>query len=279
MGRARPEAGRVPAHPRHPRPAPHLGRARDVLGDVVRALLVQVVQGAPAQVRVAAHRDPGRQDARRHRRERRRRRHRAGLGGHLQGRVAQPPVLHRAVPGRRHRCRRHRPRHHGDGRPADRGDGLAAVRGGRPPRHLPRRARRRRRRRRLRQLPRPAQHRRRGRLRRLLPGQPAGQRALRGRAAARGPPPGQRHGRGQPGRAVRRAHRRRRHRRGLGAGLGDLRRDRPGQAPGGAGGRPVHREGADRVLPRPVRRRRGRRHPGPRRCRVVLRHLRARLRR
>ncbi len=34
-----------------------------------------------------------------HGRERRRRRHRRGLGGHLQGRVAQPPQLHRAVPG------------------------------------------------------------------------------------------------------------------------------------------------------------------------------------
>ena len=34
----------------------------------------------------------------------------------FQGRVAQPPVLHRAVPGRGHRRRRHPPRHLHDGR-------------------------------------------------------------------------------------------------------------------------------------------------------------------
>ena len=42
------------------------------------------------------------------------------------------------------------------------------------------------------------------------------------------------------------------------------------------GGRPVHREGAHRVLPRAVPRRPGRRHPGPRRRRTVLRDQRAR---
>ena len=77
-----------------------------------------------------------------HRRERRRRRHRRRLGGHLQGRVAQPPVLRRALPGRGHRRRRHRPRHHGDGRPPGRGDGPAALRRGRRPRHPPRARRR-----------------------------------------------------------------------------------------------------------------------------------------
>ena len=46
-----------------------------------------------------------------------------------------------------------------------------------------------------------------------------------------------------------------------------------------AGRRPVHREGADRVLPGAVRGRAGRRHPGPRRGRAVLRDLRARQRR
>ena len=136
------------------------------------------------------------------------------------------------------------------------------------------RARHRRRRRRLRQLPRPAQHRRRGRLRPLLPGQPAGQRAVRRHAAARGPPPGQRHRRGQPGRPVRRPHRRRRHRRRRRCWPREtFDDDRPGQAPGRAGRRPVRREGADRVLPRPVRGRRGRGHPGPRRRRAVLRDV------
>ena len=57
---------------------------------VERALLLQVEQGAPAPVRRQEARD--RHAPRRHRRERRRRRHRPGLGRHLQGRVAQPPV-------------------------------------------------------------------------------------------------------------------------------------------------------------------------------------------
>ena len=45
--------------------------------------------------------------------------------------------------------------------------------------------------------------------------------------------------------------------------------------PSRAGRRPVHREGAHRVLPGAVRRRAGGRHPGPRRRRAVLRDLRA----
>ena len=53
--------------------------------------------------------------------------------------------------------------------------------------------------------------------------------------------------------------------------------DRPGQAAERAGRRPVHGEAAHRVHPRALRRGRGRRHPGPRRRRALLRHLRARL--
>ena len=60
---------------------------------------------------------------------------------------------------------RHRPRHPGHGCPADRGDGPAAVRAARRPRHRPGAARGGGRRRRLRQLPRAAEHRRRGGLR------------------------------------------------------------------------------------------------------------------
>ncbi len=96
-----------------------------------------------------------------------------------------------------------------------------------------------------------------------LRGQPAGQRAVRRRAAARGParwptPSGV----GQQGRPVRCAHRPRRHRRGLGAGLARPSRRRgrrpAKKLPVGPGRRPVHREGADRVLPRALRRRPGR---------------------
>ena len=44
------------ADPRDPRPPPHRRRAGHVLGDVERALLVQVVQGAPALLRRDHHR-------------------------------------------------------------------------------------------------------------------------------------------------------------------------------------------------------------------------------
>ena len=86
-------------------------------------------------------------------------------------------------------------------------------------------------------------------------------------------------GRRQQGDPLRRQDRRRRHRRRLGARLRDLRRRRPGQAPGRAGRRPLRREGAHRVLPRPLRRARRRRHPGPRRRRALLCHQRARVQR
>ena len=62
--------------------------------------------------------------------------------------------------------RRHRPRHHGHGRPSGRRDGPAALRCGRRARHPARARRRGARRRRLRKLPGSAQHRRRDRLRR-----------------------------------------------------------------------------------------------------------------
>ena len=74
---------------------------------------------------------PDRRAAGRHGRERRRRRHRPGLGGDLQGRVAQPPELRRALPGRGHRRRRHRARHPHDGRAPGRRHGPAALRPGR----------------------------------------------------------------------------------------------------------------------------------------------------
>ena len=51
LGRTGPEVRRVRPDPRDPRPPADLLRAGHVLGDVVRALLVQVLQGAPAPVR------------------------------------------------------------------------------------------------------------------------------------------------------------------------------------------------------------------------------------
>ena len=47
----------------------------------------------------------------------------------------------------------------------------------------------------------------------------------------------------------------------------------PQEAALGSGRRPVHGEGAHRVLPRAVRRRAGDRHPGPRWRRIILRHI------
>ena len=118
MGRSGAQGRRVRPDPRDPRPAPDQLGAGDVLGHVERALLLQVLQGAPQAVRRDSAGDARRQDAGRHRRERRRHRHRPGLRGHVQDRVAQPPVVRRALPGCRDRGRRHRPRHPRDGRAA-----------------------------------------------------------------------------------------------------------------------------------------------------------------
>ena len=215
-----------------------------------------------------------------HRGERRRRRHRRRLGGHVQGRVAQPPVLRRALPGRGHRGRRHRARHHGDGRAAGRGGRSAAVRAGRRAGH-----------------PRgccpawspasaatatrlgPAEHRRRGRLRRVLRGQPAGQRAVRGRDARRGPAPGVRVRRRQQDHPVRRAHRARRHRRRLGAGVSEtfdgdeIGRPAARSCPSVQVGDPFTEKVLIECCLELFARRAGGRHPGPRRRRAVLRHL------
>ncbi len=88
-----------------------------------RALLLQELarpSEEAADRRAARAAGPGR--------ERRRRRHRRRPGRRLQDRIAQPPVVHRAVPGRGDRRRRHHPRHLHDGRAADRAAELAALR-------------------------------------------------------------------------------------------------------------------------------------------------------
>ena len=51
-----------------------------------------------------------------------------GFRSHVQGGVAQPPELRRALPGCGYGRRWHRARHLDDGRATGRGDGLAAVR-------------------------------------------------------------------------------------------------------------------------------------------------------
>ena len=112
------------------------------------------------------------------RRECRRDRHRRRACRGLQDRIAQSPVVHRAVPRRGDRRRRHHPRHLHDGRAADRAAQLAAVRRPRRARHDAAARRRRRRHRRLRQQHRHPDGRRRDRVRRGVRGQPAGQRLL-----------------------------------------------------------------------------------------------------
>ena len=219
----RPQGRRVPAHPRNSGPPAHRRRTRDVLGDVERALQLQVLEGAPALLRRDHHRGDARGDAGGHRRERRRRRHRRRLGGHLQGRIPQPPVLRRALPGRRDRRRRHRPRHHGDGRPPGCGDGPAAVRRRRRARHPPRRRRRGPRHRWIRKLAGTAQYWRRDGIRRFLCGQPVGERAVRRGAAQGRSASGLRVGHRQQDHSVRGAHRPGRDRRRFGAGVGDVR--------------------------------------------------------
>ena len=101
-------------------PTPH--RTRHLQRDVERALLLQVVARAPE---APAHAQPPR--ACRAGRERRHHRHRRRLGVRLQDRVAQSSLVHRAVPGRRHRRRRHSARHLHHGRAAGRHHGFAAL--------------------------------------------------------------------------------------------------------------------------------------------------------
>ena len=186
------------------------------------------------------------------------------------------PSLRRALPGRGHRRRRHRPRHPGHGRPARRRDGRAALRSRSTP---------------------PTPH-------RVLPGIVAG---VGGYGNCLGLP-------NIGGEAVFDAtyagnplvnalcvgvlrHEDIHLAKASGAGnqvilygartggdgIGgvsvlasrDLRGRRSHEAPGGPGRRPVHGEAADRVHPRDLRRGPRRRHPGPRRRRPLLRHVRA----
>ena len=94
---------------------PTLHRARHLLGDVERALLVQVLQGPSAHAAdQGAVGDPGAG------RERRRHRHRRRARRRVQDGEPQPPELHRALSGRGDRRRRHPARRVHHGRAADR---------------------------------------------------------------------------------------------------------------------------------------------------------------
>ena len=145
-------------------------RARHLLGDVERALLLQELEEVAAHP--ADHRrggDPGAG------RECRRHRHRRRAGGDLQDGEPQPPLLHRAVPRRGDRRRRHPARRLHHGCAADRGVERAPLRRSGPSTHAASGGRRGRRHWRLRQFLRRADRRRRGEfpppLQRQLPGQ------------------------------------------------------------------------------------------------------------
>ena len=97
---SRPERGRVRPHPQIHGPRAEPDRARHLLGDVVRALQLQELARASENAA-----DRGTAGAAGTRRKRGRRGHRRRPRGRLQDRVAQSPVVHRAVPGRRHRRR------------------------------------------------------------------------------------------------------------------------------------------------------------------------------
>ena len=131
-------------------------RARHLLGDVVRALQLQELAHSSAEAPDAR---PAR--AAGARRERRRGGYRRRPGRGLQDRIAQPPVVHRALSGRGDRRRRHHPRHLHDGRPAGRAPEFAALRLARRPDRRANAAHRRRRRRRHRRLRQQHRHRRR----------------------------------------------------------------------------------------------------------------------
>ena len=157
---AQAHTGGVRRHRARARPRPDVHGARCLLRHVERALQLQVVTRppqAPSDEGPASHPGP--------RRERRRRRHRRRLRRRLQDGVAQPPELHRALPGRGDGRGRHPPRRLHDGRKAHRRAELAALRTPRSPAHAGAPPRRRRRHRRIRQLDRRSHCRRRGSVR------------------------------------------------------------------------------------------------------------------
>ena len=169
--RARPQAGRIPAHARPDRARADADRARHLLGDVERALLVQVLQGSSAHAAdqgPAGDPGPGR-ECRRHR-------HRRRARLRVQDGEPQPPELHRALSGRGDRRRRHPARRVHHGRAADRLPQCAVVRRSHASEDAASGVRRGRRHRRLRQFIRRADGRRLGALPCALRRQQSGQR-------------------------------------------------------------------------------------------------------
>ena len=121
--RAWPYRRGISADPEDHGPRAQSDRARHLLGDVERALLLQIlaqISAAPADPGAGGDPGPGR--------ERRGRRYRRRPGGGLQDREPQPSELHRALSGGGDRRRRDHARRLHHGRPADRQSECAALR-------------------------------------------------------------------------------------------------------------------------------------------------------
>ena len=195
------------------------------------------------------------------RRERRHHRHRRRPGRRLQDGEPQPPVVHRALPGRGDRRRRHPARRVHHGRASRRQPQRAPLRQPRPPADQAPGERRGGGHRRLRQLRRRPHGRRRVHVPGLLRRQHTGQRHDRGRGRHRQDLLFGGGGRRRPDRLRRledgaRRHPRRDH------GLGRVQRRFGTKTPHRAGRRSVHREASSGGLPGTDGHRRHRRHPG-----------------
>ena len=255
-GRARPVARRVPARAGDHGPHADHGRARHLLGDVERALLLQVLQGLAEEAAdqgAVGHPGPGR--------ECRRDRHRRRPGRHLQDGEPQPPLLHRALPGRGDGRGRHHARRLHHGRAAGGQPQCAALRRSGASQDAAPGVGRRRRHRRLWQLHGHPDGGRRDQLPCRLQRQHPGQRHDRGHRADRPHLLCRRRGRRQSAGLCRLQDRARRHPRRHHV-LDRIQRGQRKQAADRAGRRSVRREAAARSLPGADGDRRHRRHPG-----------------
>ena len=194
-------------------------------------------------------------------RECRRGRHRRRACGRVQDREPQSSVVHRALPGRGDRRRRHPARYLHHGRAADRLAQFASLRQHRSPAHALFARRRGRRHRRLRQLHRRAHGGRRVLFRRVLQRQYSRQRVYSRRGQEKTDLHRRRQRRRQSGDLRRLEDRPRRHPR-RDHGVGVVFRGKRAAPPDRASGRSVHREAAARSLPGADGKRFHRRHPG-----------------
>ena len=124
MSETWPHAGRIRAHQENSRARPELHRARNLLGDVERALLLQKFAARAEKISDNRAEHPGQSGRGKCRRGRYRRR----LGDRVQDREPQSPERDRAVSRRGHRRRRDHSRYFHDGRAPGVSPQFAALR-------------------------------------------------------------------------------------------------------------------------------------------------------